>query len=110
MPTRLRLSCRALLIIVLVRPNLSWSQASHQLNPALRTKLVSYHQFDAIAVPQRALYVCYLYCVFAWSSCLLNLNVYAVVRCDRTKADQGRAVILGRADLRDLQRKLKSTI
>jgi len=39
MPTRLRLSCRALLIVVLVRPNFysAGPQASHQLNPALRT-------------------------------------------------------------------------
>jgi len=37
MPTRLRLSCRALLIIVLARTNLHSAapQASHQLNPAL---------------------------------------------------------------------------
>jgi len=35
MPTRLRLSCLALLIIVLVRPNWSWAQASHRLNPGL---------------------------------------------------------------------------
>ena len=37
MPTRLRLSCRALLIIVLVRHDFhsAGPQASHQLNPAL---------------------------------------------------------------------------
>jgi len=29
-------TCRALLITILVKPNLSWSQASHQLNPALQ--------------------------------------------------------------------------
>ena len=36
MPTRLRLSCRALSIIVLVRPNFysAGPQASHQVNPA----------------------------------------------------------------------------
>ena len=36
MPTILRLSCRALLMIVLVRPNfyLAGPQASHQPNPA----------------------------------------------------------------------------
>jgi len=31
----IRLSCRALMVIVIVRPNLHVNWASHQLNPAL---------------------------------------------------------------------------
>ena len=52
MPARLRLSCRALLIIVLVRPN-SYSaghHAPHQLNPSLDTNVGLVLQREASAL------------------------------------------------------------
>ena len=55
MPTRLRLSCRALLIIVLVTPYCysAEPQVSHQLNPALDTQQLHVTEHNEEREPSR---------------------------------------------------------